>query len=244
MKHLRNRAGLAAAALISSAPLAGQTTDAGMAPSPPRDQQSKPAITPQQVIGVVKGLIKPKPAPTVFPTPSPAPAATPSLTPSPSPSPAPRSTPDPISRPAQTGKPVPAIGPSPRPVPVQAPAPSVSEPVPTIAPTEAVPFPEPASPMPKLPTAVPLDPLPTAPGQPWWLWLAAGLGAAGVAELARRWFWPKPALSFEIAAGPTALSGSSSPAFSAPEIAISIRIEPGVASAPTGDPVVILGDPG
>ena len=243
MKHLRTGVALAAAALIVCAPLAAQTAAPGTATTPPRDQPTKPAVTSQQVIGVIKGLIKPKPAPSVFPTPSPTPAPTPAPSPSPTTRPTPTPVPAPAPRPVPTSKPVSAVQPTARPVQVQPLASAASEP------TQAAPAPLP-EPAPELsaavaetPPEIPASSLPLEHGQPWWLWLVTVAGAAGLAELARRWFWPKPKLGCEIAAGPSALTRNSNPACSAPDIAISIRIELGEASAPNGNPILIQGDP-
>lgn len=238
MKYQWTRAGLAAATLLASAQLAAQTADTGTVPPPPRDQPTRPSISPQQVIGVVKGLIKPKPAPTVFPTPSPTP--TPVPTPSPAPRPTPAPVPSPTPRPVQTSTPVPAAQPTARPVPVQPTTPAASDPAPTPLTVATEPAPELSAPVAEVAPEVPTTPPPT---QPWWLWLAAAAMTAALVELARRWFWPKAALGCEIEAGPSALTASSSPAFTAPEIAISIRIEPGEASAPTGGPILSQGDP-
>lgn len=240
--------GLVGAALIVSAPLAAQTTDTGAVPTPPRDQPTRPAVTPQQVIGVVKGLIKPLPAPTVFPTPSPAP------TPPPRPTPTlvPTAYITPTPRPVPTTKPNIATQPSPTP----APRPAEVKPAPSVT-ASTVPAPLATNDEPSPQTAITAEPSAaedlsaTSPARqtppwwmlPWWLWLIAGAATAGLAELARRWFWPKPNVGCEIAAGPSALTGSSNPAVTAPDVAFSIRIEPGEASAPIGNPVLFQGDP-
>lgn len=248
MNYRWTEAGLVAAALIVSAPLAAQTTNTGTAPTPPRDQPTRPAVTPQQVIGVVKGLIKPRPAPTVFPTPSPAPIPTPR----PTLAPAPTAYITPTPRPVPTTKPNLAAQPSPTPAPrpaVVRPAPSAAaSAVPAPLATDNEPLPE-ASITTEPNAAEDLSATPVALQAspwwmlPWWLWLIAGAATAGLAELARRWFWPKPKVGCEIAAGPSALTGSSNPAVTAPNVAFSIRIEPGEASAPTGNPVLFQGDP-
>ena len=240
MKHEWTGTGLAAAVLIVSAPLAAQTANTGTATTPPRDQQTTPAVTPQQVIGVVKGLIKPKPAPIVFPTASPAPTPTPTPTPTPRPTPTPVPTPTP--RPVQTSTPTSATQPTAKPLPVQPATPAASDPAPIPLTVATEPAPELSAPAAAVVPEVPTSPSPIDPTQPWWLWLAAAAVTAALAELARRWFWPKPVLGCEIAAGASTLTGASNPAFSAPDIAISIRIEPGEASEPTGGPILSQGD--
>ena len=84
--------------------------------------------------------------------------------------------------------------------------------------------------------------MPSRPLLPWWAWLILASAASGLAELARRWFWPKPTIGCEIAVGAGVLTNTASPAFTAPEINIAIRIEPGAASAPAGYPVLAHGD--
>lgn len=218
-----------------AAPLAAQTTDTGTT-APPRDPQTQPKVSPAQVIGVIQDLIKPKPSPAVFPTPAPTQTPTPTAATAVSPAPTPQSVP--------TTKPGGAVRPSPTP----APPPSTIAPLPSAAliPT-STPLATAAEPVPKTSRAIPapvsakLNGPSPGPLLPWWAWLFAAGTAAGLAELARRWFWPKPTIGCEIAVGAGVLTHAAIPAFTAPEISISIRIEPGQASAPAGHPVLAQG---
>lgn len=239
MRYQWAGAGLAAIGLMMAAPLAAQTTDTGTT-APPRDPQPPPKVSPAQVIGVIKGLIKPKPSPAVFPTPTPssqptlAPTAASALYPAPTPQPVP------------TVKPVGAVRSSFTPVAqpsTVAPLPSAAvSATPTPLATAAEPLPETAALVPETAPAELSGPPPSGPFFPWWVWLVVGGSAGGLAELARRWFWPKPTIGCEIAVGPGALTQTASPAFTAPEINIAIRIEPGEASAPAGYPILAQGD--
>ena len=92
-----------------------------------------------------------------------------------------------------------------------------------------------------LPEVVPIEPDSDAP---LWPWIAAALSALVLGETARRWFWPKLALGCEIAAGPSTLTGASSPPITAPELRFDIRIEQGEASSPIGRPVLTKGENG
>lgn len=84
---------------------------------------------------------------------------------------------------------------------------------------------------------MPIPPEPAPPATPLWsLWLL-GLVLAALASAAwglYRWFWPKIAVTCEVAVGPDTLGAASSPAISLPEASIDIRIEIGDASAPRG----------
>ncbi|WP_309622843.1 hypothetical protein [Novosphingobium sp.] len=235
--------GLAAAALVVAAPLAAQTTDTGTT-APPRDPQTKPTVSPEQVIGVIKGMIKPKPSPTAFPTPTPTfqATATPTAVPTLYPAPTPR--PVPTTKPAGVVSPSPTLAPQPGKVEPAASAATGTTPTPLA--TVAEPLPQPS-----VPVAEPLPADLSGPAHgptlpwgllPWWVWLIVAGAAGGLAELARRWFWPRPTIGCEIAVGPGALTHASHPVFTAPEINLAIRIETGEASAPVGTPVLAQGD--
>lgn len=93
------------------------------------------------------------------------------------------------------------------------------------------------------PVSAPQPPaqVPEENGLPW-LWIALALAALGLSELARRWFWPKAALSCEIAAGPSEPVAGTKAEIGLPEVAIDIRIETGEASAPIGNPFFAEGE--
>lgn len=230
-------AGLAAAGLVMAAPLAAQTTDTGTT-APPRDPQTKPTVSPAQMIGVVKDLLQPKPSPVVFPAPTqqptPAPAAATAVYTAPVPQPVPTLRPAVAVRPSSSPVALPSI---------VAPLPSATPPPPATAAESVVESGVAVS------QPVPVDLIgparsPTLPWglRPWWVWLIVAGAAAGLAELARRWFWPKPTLGCEIAVGAGVLTHAASPPFTAPELNIAIRIEPGEARAPIGHPVLAQGD--
>jgi hypothetical protein len=54
----------------------------------------------------------------------------------------------------------------------------------------------------------------------------------------KQWLRPKLTVSCEIETGASTLTAASAPALTAPDLAFAIQIEPGEASAPTGNPVV------
>lgn len=228
-------------ALLAAQPLAAQTRapTTNTAPADGTTQQpQKPKITPQQVIDFIN-QIKPKPKPSPTPTATPVPAPTPAPAPAPVPSPAPTSTP-PRPRPVATQAPV--VRPTKTPPPaIVVPTPEPAPPT-TAATQEAVIVADPSQAPQPASEPLPAPAAPPADEAPLWPWLVALAGLLGLGEVARRWFWPKAALSCEIAIGPSALTGASSPALSGPETHFDIRIELGEASAPRGQAVLAQGD--
>ena len=229
------------AALLAAQPLSAQdrTSTANKAPAdgtaPPTQQ---PKITPQQVIDFIN-QIKPKPKPTVTPTPTPVPTPTPPPAPTPTAPPVGGPKPGPTPRPSATAVP--------RPIPTRArplPPPTVAAPIPvtpSLAPVEAG-DPPPIEVVTPEPGPVAAQVPPAEDNSPIWPWIVAGLAALGLGETARRWFWPKAALGCEIAVGPSALTGASSPTLTKPDTSFDIRIELGEASAPSGLAVLAKGD--
>lgn len=243
MRDRMGKAGLVlGTALLAAQPLMAQTrpTTTNNAPADGTTQPAQqPKITPQQVIDFIN-QIKPKPKPSPTPTPAPVPTPTPppAPTPAPVPSPAPASTSPP--RPTATQAPVvkpsrspPSVVATPTPSPTATSTPLTPQADVTV---DASQVPEPA-PEPILEPATP-----EPDGAPLWPWLVALAGMLGLGEVARRWFWPKAALSCEIAIGPTALTAASSPTLSKPETNFDIRIEIGEASAPSGRVILAQGD--
>ena len=234
-------AGLAAAGLVMAAPLAAQTTDTGTT-APPRDPQTKPTVSPAQMIGVVKDLLQPKPSPVVFPAPT--------QQPTPAPAAATAVYTAPVPQPVPTLRPAVAVRPSSSPVAL----PSIVAPLPSATVSTSAPPPATAAESVVESGVAVSQPVPvdligpprshTLPWglRPWWVWLIVVGAAAGLAELARRWFWPKPTLGCEIAVGAGVLTHAASPPFTAPELNIAIRIEAGEARAPIGHPVLAQGD--
>lgn len=245
MRDRLGKAGLVlGTALLAAQPLASQTRPATTNNAPADGTVApaqQPKITPQQVIDFInqiKPKPKPKPSPTPTPTPVPTPTPPPAPTLSPAPSPAPAGTPPP--RPAATQAPVvQPTRPPPSAIATLTPSPSASS-APLAQESEltvdASQVPEPAP----EPILAPTEPEPG--GAPLWPWLVALAGLLGLGELARRWFWPKAALSCEIAIGPSALTAASNPILSKPETSFDIRIELGEASAPSGRAVLAQGD--
>ena len=200
-------------------------------------------INPRDVINVVDGLLNPKPKPT--PTPTPTPTPSPTGRPTPTPTPTPTKTPDP--RPTATATSAPHSKPSATPTAVPNALPTatavVEPPLEELA-TEsapAVPIAEPA-------IEIPAPDL-SGPPQPafdygkylgWIAGLIAALAAGGYAL--KQWLRPKLTVSCEIETGASTLTAASAPALTAPDLAFTIQIEPGEASAPTGNPVLATGD--
>lgn len=228
---------LAVATLSGGAAIA-QTTHAttGTAQDAGTPPQQAPRITPKQVIDVIGTLIKKRPAP----TPAPVPTTTATPTPTPTPTPVPTYTPPPrpavVATPAPAPRPSAGAAPRPRPVPTSAPAPTpdaTASPVPAEAAATETPPPPPQVPVP-VEVTLPIPPEPAPPATPLW---PLGLVLATIAAAAwglYRWFWPKIAVTCEVAVGPDTLGAASSPAISLPEASIDIRIEIGDASAPRG----------
>ena len=227
---------LAVATLSGGAAIA-QTTHAttGTAQDAGTPTQQAPRITPKQVIDVIGTLIKKRPAP----TPAPVPTTTATPTPTPTPTPVPTYTPPPrpavVATPAPAPRPSTSAAPRPRPVPTSAPAPTpdaTASPVPAqAAATEAPPPPQVPVPV---EVTLPIPPEPAPPATPLW---PLGLVLATIAAAAwglYRWFWPKIAVTCEVAVGPDTLGAASRPLVSLPEASIDIRIEIGDASAPRG----------
>lgn len=210
---------------------------AGTAPAP---TATPIKINPRDVINKVDTILNPKPKPTSTPTPTPTPTgrptATPTATPTKAPDPRPTATATAAPKPSPT-----ATAQPPRPTPVVIAAPTaepVTEPVesPTTEPT-LIAEPE-SSPI------VREEPTPQAESSTGWLgWIAAFVAALAVGGYAlKQWLRPKLNLSCEIETGKSTLTASSNPAITAPDLAFTIRIEPGEASAPVGNPVLASGD--
>lgn len=242
------------AAVLSALPISAQaqtasgTTASGTAAPADQTPQPKPTLTPQQIIKAIGTLVQKRPAP--IPTPT----ATATPPPPPVPPPSPSSPPSPSPAASQSGAgtakpPIPpaAIRPAPaviRPVP-SAPAPPPSDdavvlpptPEPVVPSVSPEPWPaETQNAAPPQPAEAPQPPEPEAPFWPWLTALAATVAGAGYGL--RRWFWPKLALSCEIAVGPDTLGPASRPLLESPEVNFDVRIEVGEASAPAGSGIL------
>lgn len=235
-------AGAAALALMTSAADAqvrqppADGTDATTAPT-----GTPIKINPRDVINVVDGLLNPKPKP----TPTPTPTATPTGRPTPTPTPTPTKTPDP--RPTATA----TSAPQPKPFATPTVAPNA---LPTATAVVEPPLEELATESaPAVPIAEPAIELPapdlSGPPQPafdhgkylgWIAGLIAALAAGGYAL--KQWLQPKLTVSCEIETGASTLTAASTPPLTAPDLAFTIQIEPGEASAPTGNPELATGD--
>jgi hypothetical protein len=243
----RNR-WMVGAAVLAWAPIPATAQDrqppvdaAGAATAP-----TKPPIkiNPRDVINVVDGLLNPKPKPTPTPTPTATPTLAPTGRPTATPTATPTMTPEP--RPTATA----TSAPRPKPAPTAAPtvrptATAVAEPPPESLTTETVGPVATAEPAVE-PIAPDLsEPPPPAFGYGKYLsWIAALIAALAAGGYAlKQWFRPKLAVSCEIETGASTLTASSAPALTPPDLAFTIRIEPGAASAPTGNPVLASGDP-
>lgn len=89
--------------------------------------------------------------------------------------------------------------------------------------------------------AAPLPPPDEGYGYLGWIAaLLAGLSASGFAL--KQWFYPKLKLNCEIENGESSLTGASSPAVTAPELAFTIQIETGEANAPAGRLALATGE--
>jgi hypothetical protein len=234
----RNRwiAGAAALAL-ASIPAAAQDRQPPVDAAGAATTQTKPPIkiNPRDVINTIDTLINPKPKP----TPTPTPTATPTSEPTGRPTATATKTPDP--RPTATATSVPR--PKPTAIPTERPTATVAaEQPPELRATETA-EPAPASELAAEPVAPDLSG-PTPPASDYSGWIAALIAALAAGGYAlKQWLRPKLTVSCEIETGASTLTASSSPALTAPDLAFTIRIEPGAASAPTGNPVLASGDP-
>ncbi len=228
-----------AVATLSGGPVIAQTTHAttGTTQDAGTPTQQAPRITPKQVIDVIGTLIKKRPAPTPAPVPTTTATPTATATPTPVPTFTPPPRPAVVATPAPAPRPSASAAPRPRPTPaaVPTPAPSAASPsVPAEAAASEAPPPPPQVPVP-VEVTLPVPPAP--PATPLWPRSPLGLVLATIAAAAwglYRWFWPKIAVTCEVAVGPDTLGAASSPAISLPEASIDIRIEIGDASAPRG----------
>lgn len=232
IRWMAGAAALALAPFMANAQVRQPPADvAGGAPAP---TATPIKITPRDVINTVDTLINPKPKPTATPTGQP--TATPTASPTQTPDPRPTATA------TQTPRPTPTAGPIAPPSAVATVAPT-AEPLATAA-SEPLPTDE-AAPNP-LETAVaevvPLLPREEPSGYLGWIAALIALLAAGGFAL-KQWLRPKLSLSCEIETGASNLTAASSPALTAPDLAFTVRIEPGEASAPIGRPILSTGDP-
>lgn len=236
----------AAALALASVPAVAQdrqppTDIAGTTTTP-----TKPPIkiNPRDVINAVDSILNPKPKPTPTPTPTATPTLAPTGRPTATPTATPTKTPD--LRPTATATSAPRPTPTPTAAPTVRPtATAVAEPTPELPATEA------AEPSPQAePVATTVAPDLSGPPHPafdygkylgWIAALIAALAAGGYAL--KQWLRPKLTISCEIEAGASTLTAASTPTLTAPDLAFTIRIEPGAASAPTGNPVLASGDP-
>lgn len=91
--------------------------------------------------------------------------------------------------------------------------------------------------------STPNVPLPAQEPGGYWGWIAGLIALAGASGFAiKQWLRPSLKVSCEIETGPSMLTASSTPALIAPDLAFTIRIEPGVASVPVGNPALTAGD--
>lgn len=192
-------------------------------------------INPRDVINTVDALLNPKPKAT--PTPTPTPTAQP--TPTSSPTPTPTKTPDPKPTATATAVPRPTATPA-QLATVAAIEPSAAPELP--APPEVAASSEPPpNPVVTMAAESELPPARDSGGNLGWIAaMIAGLAAGGYAL--KQWLRPKLTVSCEIETGASTLTAASAPALTAPDLAFAIQIEPGEASAPTGNPVLATGD--
>ena len=220
---------LALAAIPAGAQVRQAPADAtGAAPAP---TQTPIKINPRDVINTIDSIVNPKPtlAPTPTPTlaPTGGPTATPTATATKTPAPKPTATSAP--------RPAPTASTAPRPAAV-----ATAEPIATVA---AEPLPT-AEPVPSQTATTPEAPVPVDSSSNYLAWIAAFIAALAAGGLAlKHWLRPKLTVSCEIETGASTLTTASTPAITAPDLAFTIRIEPGEASAPTGNPILAAGDP-
>ena len=94
---------------------------------------------------------------------------------------------------------------------------------------------------PTLEPSLPLTPAPE-PGLPWVPLAALGAALAAAGYGASKWFYPKLAVGCEIDVGPDTMGAQSNPLVQKPELDVSISIEAGVPSTPSGTATLVAGD--
>lgn len=231
----------AAALALAAIPAAAQDRQtpvdaAGAAPTPTRTPIK---INPRDVINTVDSIFNPKPKPTLTPTPTAIPTLAPTGRPTATPTATATLTPDPKPMATSAPRPVPTASTAPRPTAVATAEPA-AEPIATLA-AEPLPTVEPVL---SQTATTPEAPVPVDSSSNYLAWIAALIAALAAGGLAlKHWLRPKLTVSCEIETGASTLTTASTPAITAPDLAFTIRIEPGEASAPTGNPILAAGDP-